>query len=70
LVEAVSALPVHRFILDGEIIIREQPFETLLLRPHRAATRMAHLAKEHPTTFVAFDMLGSVMNRSTMAPRG
>ncbi len=54
---AIAALPVHRFVLDGELIIPGQSFETLQLRLHPAASRIARLSHEHPAGFVAFDLL-------------
>jgi ATP-dependent DNA ligase len=66
LVEALAALPVVRFVLDGEIVIRKQPFETLQLRLHPAARRIEHLAREHPATFVAFDLLADGRGRSLL----
>jgi ATP-dependent DNA ligase len=57
LAKALLELPVERFVLDGEIIIRGQPFEVLQLRLHPAASRIAKLAEQHPATFVAFDLL-------------
>jgi ATP-dependent DNA ligase len=50
-------LPVRRFVLDGEIIIRDEPFDVLQLRLHPAASRIAQLARDYPATFVAFDLL-------------
>jgi ATP-dependent DNA ligase len=63
---ALRALPVARFVLDGEIIIREQSFDTLQLRLHPAASRIAQLAREHPATFVAFDLLADGDGRSLL----
>jgi ATP-dependent DNA ligase len=60
LVEGFAALPVQRFVLDGEIILMidgHSSFEDLQLRLHPAASRVAKLAKATPTRFVAFDML-------------
>ena len=60
LVEGFAALPVKRFVIDGEIILMidgHSSFEDLQLRLHPAASRVAKLAKETPTSFVAFDML-------------
>jgi ATP-dependent DNA ligase len=56
---AIRALPVRHFALDGEIIIRDEPFDVLQLRLHPAATRIAQLSKEYPATFVAFDLLAT-----------
>ena len=47
-------------VLDGEIVIRTPKgldFEALQMRLHPAASRVAKLAKEIPTSFVAFDLL-------------
>lgn len=47
-------------VVDGEIIVvgkRGLEFETLQLRLHPAATRVAKLSKEIPASFVAFDIL-------------
>jgi ATP-dependent DNA ligase len=60
LVEGFAALPVKRFVLDGEIILTidgRSSFEDLQLRLHPAASRIARLATETPVCFVAFDML-------------
>jgi len=62
--ELVAGLPPHlpeRCILDGETVIAGPnglEFESLLLRIHPAASRVAMLAKETPCSFVAFDVLG------------
>jgi ATP-dependent DNA ligase len=52
--------PKARFVLDGEIVIARDgglEFESLLLRIHPAASRVAMLAAETPASFVAFDCL-------------
>jgi ATP-dependent DNA ligase len=64
---AFRSLPVRRFVLDGEIIIREQPFDTLQLRLHPAASRVSLLAEQYPATFVAFDRLADDRGRSSLA---
>ena len=59
-VEAVSALPAERVVLDGEIVVVTEggfEFETLMSRLHPAASRVEMLASETPATFVAFDLL-------------
>jgi ATP-dependent DNA ligase len=65
-VASLLALPVKRFVLDGEIIIREESFETLQLRLHPAATRIEQLAHAHPATFVAFDLLADAHGLSLL----
>jgi ATP-dependent DNA ligase len=55
-------------VLDGEIVIatpRGLDFDALQLRLHPAASRVAKLAKETPSCFVAFDVL-AVQNRNVM----
>src|SRR3954470_14136003 len=47
-------------VLDGEIVIagaKGLDFDALQLRLHPAASRVAKLAKESPSAFVAFDLL-------------
>ncbi|GAC1539278.1 MAG: ATP-dependent DNA ligase [Polyangiales bacterium] len=55
----LAALP-ERCVLDGEIVIATGgvlDFDALLLRIHPAASRVAMLAKEAPSSFVAWDLL-------------
>src|SRR5919106_93450 len=64
LIEPLRAVgkPDARFVLDGEIVIARDgglDFEALLLRIHPAASRVAMLAAETPSSFVAFDCLAS-----------
>ena len=55
------AFPPGRYVLDGEIVLFDdqgrQDFDALGQRVHPAASRIAMLAKETPTRFVAFDLL-------------
>ena len=56
-------------VLDGEIVIATShglDFDVLQLRLHPAASRVAKLAKETPSSFVAFDAL-AVDGRDLMA---
>ena len=49
-------------VIDGEIVIagpKGLDFDALQLRLHPAASRVAKLAKESPSSFVAFDLLGA-----------
>ena len=49
-------------VVDGEIVIvtaKGLDFDALQMRLHPAASRVAKLAKETPTSFVAFDLLAS-----------
>jgi ATP-dependent DNA ligase len=58
--DPLRALARSRFVLDGEIVIARDgglDFESLLLRIHPAASRVARLAAETPASFVAFDLL-------------
>jgi ATP-dependent DNA ligase len=55
----LAALPPD-CVLDGEVVIATDhglDFELLQLRLHPAASRVAKLAQEHPSAFVAFDAL-------------
>jgi ATP-dependent DNA ligase len=58
-------------VLDGEVVIMSShglDFDTLQLRLHPAASRVAKLAKETPASFVAFDALATE-GRSLMEMR-
>ena len=69
-VEMFQALPVGRFVLDGELVIADgdnSSFDTLQLRLHPAASRVKRLATETPATFVAFDCLMDAQGRSLLA---
>jgi len=57
LLSDLAKLRAERFVIDGEIIIVGQPFETLQLRLHPAASRVERLAQQHPATLAAFDLL-------------
>lgn len=57
----LAALP-DRSVVDGEIVIVTDEgldFDVLQLRLHPAASRVAKLAAETPSSFVAFDLLAS-----------
>ena len=56
-------------VVDGEIVIagpRGLDFDALQMRLHPAASRVAKLASQTPSAFVAFDLLGA-KGRSVMA---
>ncbi len=60
LVEALAALPVSTFVLDGEIVISHDgvlAFDDLLQRIHPAESRVRKLARETPASLFAFDLL-------------
>lgn len=56
-IEAARALPIEQFVFDGELIIPDEPFDTLQLRLHPAASRIQKLSREHPAQVVVFDLL-------------
>jgi len=63
-------------VVDGEIVIatdRGLDFDALQLRLHPAASRVAKLAKETPSSFIAFDVLAiaerNLMNEPQAARR-
>jgi ATP-dependent DNA ligase len=62
-----SALPVKKFVIDGELIIAGSSFDTLQQRLHPAASRVARLAKETPATFEAFDCLMDDTGKSLLS---
>jgi ATP-dependent DNA ligase len=49
------SFPAGRYVLDGEIVAAS--FDTLGQRIHPAASRIARLAEETPSTYYAFDVL-------------
>jgi ATP-dependent DNA ligase len=53
----LARLKAERFVLDGELVIPGQPFETLQLRLHPAARRVAELSGKFPARFIVFDLL-------------
>ncbi len=60
-----------RFVLDGEIVIASEnglDFDSLLLRIHPAASRVAMLADQTPASFVAFDCLADGADDLRSAP--
>src|SRR5947208_5389297 len=62
LVDPVRASLPARCVVDGEIVIATPhglDFDLLSLRIHPAASRVARLAKETPSAFVAFDLLAA-----------
>jgi ATP-dependent DNA ligase len=67
LVEALAALPVKTFVLDGEIVIPAEgslSFDDLLLRIHPAESRIRKLARETPASLFSFDLLVDSRGRS------
>jgi ATP-dependent DNA ligase len=58
--EALRAALPDGCVVDGEVVIassRGLDFDALQMRLHPAASRVAKLAKETPSSFVAFDLL-------------
>jgi len=66
-VEALAALPVKRFVIDGELAIPVDDslsFDALQMRLHPAESRIRKLSKETPAILVLFDCLVSRENRN------
>jgi ATP-dependent DNA ligase len=60
IVARLQALEASHFVLDGELVVPEGcalSFDDLLQRIHPAASRVARLAREHPATYLLFDLL-------------
>lgn len=60
--EALLARLPEGCVVDGEIVVATEKgldFDALQLRLHPAASRVARLAKETPSSFVAFDLLAA-----------
>jgi ATP-dependent DNA ligase len=70
MIAALRALPVRKFVLDGEIVIRRGAgldFDALLQRIHPAASRIQRLSRETPATYMVFDLLVDAKGRSITA---
>ena len=63
-----AVLKADRFVLDGELVIPGQTFETLQLRLHPAASRIAELSGKFPARLVVFDLLAYGNARLTSKP--
>jgi len=73
LVEGLAKALPGPCVLDGEVVIMGAnglEFETLQLRIHPAESRVRMLAKETPSAFVAFDMLGDGADDLKKTPFG
>jgi len=60
MVEALRSVPAEDFILDGELTIAigdSLSFDALQARLHPAESRIKKLARETPSTLIAFDLL-------------
>jgi ATP-dependent DNA ligase len=60
MVAALKALPIDRFVVDGELTIAvdgQPSFEALQLRLHPAESRVRKLAAAHPASLILFDCL-------------
>lgn len=68
-VEMLKALPVDRFVVDGELTIAvdgELSFDALQLRLHPAESRVRKLAAETPASLVLFDCLLDARGRALL----
>ena len=66
-VDVLKALPVSRFVVDGELTIAvngELSFDALQLRLHPAESRVRKLAAETPASLVLFDCLLDAKGKS------
>ena len=59
IISAAAELPIESFVFDGELIISDRPFDTLQLRLHPAASRIALLSRQHPAQILVFDLLAT-----------
>ncbi len=60
IVAAARALAPERFVIDGELVVAVDDaldFDQLLERIHPAASRVTKLSREHPATYMVFDLL-------------
>ncbi len=69
-VAALEALPMKKFVVDGEIVIRQGSgldFDALLQRIHPAASRIKKLSVATPATYLLFDLLVNEKGKSLVA---
>ncbi|HEY8617124.1 ATP-dependent DNA ligase [Phenylobacterium sp.] len=65
--DMLRALPVDRFVIDGELLIEtggRLDFDALQLRLHPAESRIKKLAAQTPATYVLFDCVADDAGRS------
>jgi ATP-dependent DNA ligase len=70
LVDALRALNVSKFVLDGEIVVPVEgvlSFDELLQRIHPAASRIKKLSVQHPALYIVFDLLVDDRGRALIA---
>jgi ATP-dependent DNA ligase len=70
IIAALLALRARKFVLDGEIVIRQGDgldFDALLQRIHPAASRIQRLSQETPAMYMVFDLLVDGNGRSLAA---
>jgi ATP-dependent DNA ligase len=70
IVEALRALPLPAFALDGELVVPVDgllAFDELQMRLHPAESRVRRLAAEHPARFIVFDLLIDARRRDWTA---
>jgi ATP-dependent DNA ligase len=68
-VAMLRALPVDRFVVDGELVIEtggELSFDALQQRLHPAESRVRKLSGETPASYVLFDCLVDAQGRSLL----
>jgi ATP-dependent DNA ligase len=66
-VALMKEIDAKRFVLDGEIIVPEDgsfSFDQLLQRIHPAKSRVDMLSREHPASFIVFDLLADARGKS------
>ena len=71
--KALHELLPRGCVLDGEIVVATKQgldFDALQMRLHPAASRVARLSKETPSSFVAFDLLAAGGKSTMELPQG
>jgi ATP-dependent DNA ligase len=64
----IARARVERFVLDGELVIPGQSFDTLQLRLHPAASRILELSAKFPARLIVFDLFQFGNARLTEKP--
>ena len=66
MVAGLKALRRKRFVLDGELVIPDAPFDALQARLHPATSRIEKLSRETPAQYVAFDLLAGSKGKALL----
>lgn len=64
--QGLAQIRAERFVVDGELVVPGAEFDTLQMRLHPAASRIARLSREQPARLIAFDLLSDQAGRDLL----